>query len=159
MRGEAYALRCLRRRIASATAADAAITRTPQTTRTVRSGDDEAGWTVAIGPRTVMIGRTFSADAPYASVTVTVGVYVPALEYEWLAVAPVPVAPSPNSQWYVYGPPAPPDATAANEIVSPSTADVVASVAIARTSEVFTASAIVDGGVPAAASRTVTIAV
>src|SRR5439155_9787889 len=80
-----YALRCLPRRIASATAADAAITRTPQTTRTVRSSEDEAGWIVGLGLRTVIIGRTFSADAPYASVTVTVGVYVPALEYEWLA--------------------------------------------------------------------------
>src|SRR5947207_14391789 len=106
MRGEAYALRCLRRRIASATAADAAITTTPQTTRTVRSGDDEAGWTVAIGPRTVMIGRTFSADAPYASVTVTVGVSVPALAYEWLGVAPVRGAPAPTPQWNAYGPPA-----------------------------------------------------
>ena len=85
--------------------------------------------------------------------------YVPALEYEWLAVAPVPVAPSPNSQWYVYGPPAPPDATAANEIVSPSTAYVVASVAIAVTSEIVTVSAIVAGAPPPAASRTITIAV
>src|SRR5436853_5804353 len=159
MRGEAYALRCVRRRIASATAADAAITRTPQTTRTVRSGDDEAGWTVGLGPRTVMIGRAFSAEAPYVSVTLTLGVYVPAWEYAWLAVAPVPVAPSPNSQWYVYGPPAPPDATAANEIVSPSTADVVASVAIAVTSEIVTVNPIVYRGLPAAGSWTVTIAV
>src|SRR5207253_7581644 len=110
MRGEAYALRCLRRRIASATAADAAITRTPQTTRTVGSGDDEAGWIVGLGLRTVTIGRTFSAEAPYASVTVTLGVYVPALEYAWLAVAPSPVAPSPNAQLYVYARPPPPAA-------------------------------------------------
>src|SRR5207247_6906504 len=159
MRGEAYVLRCFRRRIASATAADAAITRTPQTARTVRSGDDEAGWIVGFGLCTVIIGRTFSTDAPYASVTVTLGVYVPALEYEWLAVAPVPFAPSPNSPWYMYGPPAPPDATAANEIVSPSTAEVVASVAIAVTSEIVTVSAIVAGAPPPAASRTITIAV
>src|SRR5947207_9963249 len=159
MRGEAYALRCLRRRIASATAADAAITRTPQTTRTVRSGDDEAGWIVGFGLCTVTIGRTFSADDPYASVTLTLGVYVPALEYAWLTVAPSPVAPSPNSQWYVYGPPAPPDATAANEIVSPSTVDVVAAVAIAVTSEIVTVSAMVVGAPPPAASRTITIAV
>src|SRR5947208_4938021 len=159
MRGEAYALRCFRRRIASATAADAAITRTPQTTRTVRSGDDEAGWIVGFGFCTVIIGRTFSTDAPYASVTVTLGVYVPALEYEWLAIAPVPFAPSPNSQWYVYGPPAPPDATAANEIVSPSTVDVVAAVAIAVTSEIVTVSAMVVGAPPPATSWTLTVAV
>src|SRR5205807_1779289 len=159
MRGGAYALRCVRRRIASATALDAAITRTPQTTRTVRSGDDEAGWTVGLGPRTVMIGRVFSAEAPYASVTLTLGVYVPAWEYAWLAVAPVPVAPSPNSQWYVYGPPAPPDATAANEIDSPSTADVVAAVAIVVNSEIVTVSAIAVGAPPPLASWTITIAV
>src|SRR5207247_11038501 len=125
----------------------------------VSSGAEEAGCAVGRGPRTVMIGRTFSADAPSAAVTVTVGVYVPALESEWLAVAPVPVAPSPNSQWYVYGPPAPPDATAANEIVSPSTADVVASVAIAVTSEIVTVSAIVAGALSPAASRPSTRAV
>src|SRR5947199_5363273 len=159
MRGEAYALRCLRRRIASATAADAAITRTPQTTRTVRSGDDEAGWIVGFGLCTVIIGRTFSADAPYASVTVTLGVYVPASQYACLAVAPSPVSPSQNSQWYVYGPPAPPDAIAAKEIVSPSTADVVASVAIAGTPEIVTVNPIVYRGLPAAGSWTVTIAV
>src|SRR5207247_9290819 len=96
MRGEAYVLRCFRRRIASATAADAAITRTPQTIRTVGSGDDEAGWIVGRGLRTVTIGRTFSADAPYASVTVTLGVYVPASAYAWLAGAPSAVAASPN---------------------------------------------------------------
>src|SRR5437773_6084500 len=131
----------------------------PQTARTAGSGDDEAGWIVGLGLRTVTIGRTFSADAPYASVTVTLGVYVPASEYAWLAVAPSPVAPSPNSQWYVYRPPAPPDAIAANEIASPSTADVVASVAIACSSEIVTASARGDGAVHTGASWTVTIAV
>src|SRR5438094_179231 len=75
------------------------------------------------------------------------------------AVAASPVAPSPNSQWYVYGPPAPPDAIAAKEIVSPSTADVVASVAIAVTSEIVTVNPIVYRGLPAAGSWTVTIAV
>src|SRR5205807_8097494 len=97
MRGEAYALRCVRRRIASATAADAAITRTPQTTRTDRSGDDEARWTVGLGPRPGVIGRTFSADPPYASVPATVAVYVPALEHARRARAPRPGGPVPYS--------------------------------------------------------------
>src|SRR5207249_2716189 len=83
---------------------------------------------------------------------------VPASEYAWLAAAPSPVAPSPNSQWYGYRPPAPPDAIAANEIASPSTADVVASVAIAVTSEIVTGRAMVDGAAPASAPWTVTTA-
>ncbi len=39
------------------------------------------------------------AVAPASSVTVSVTVYRPPAPYEWVAVAPVAVVPSPNSHW------------------------------------------------------------
>src|SRR5437879_4145144 len=54
----------------------------------------------SLGGAVAVIVRVVEAVAPESSVTVSLAVYVPALAYWWIAVAPVAVAPSPNAQAY-----------------------------------------------------------
>src|SRR5712692_6097091 len=53
---------------------------------------------VSLGGAVAVIVRVVETAAPESSVTVSLAVYVPALVYWWIAVAPVAVPPSPNAQ-------------------------------------------------------------
>ena len=73
------------------------------------------------------------------------------------ADAPVPVPPSPKSQAYVYGPPAPPVPAAVNVMLSPVVADVADAVAVTTKYAMVTTTVLV--AVPPFESWSVTVAV